>query len=260
MSWITRNITALFLILPMAGCADIPDVDHEITPAAASTPAPQLESAVGPLSARDSKAILANITKEAGDSGMLQRHLAIEAAVSGSPLMTGNRTTLLRDGPQSFRAIFQAIAQATNYINLEYYMIEDIKVDGETLSDLLIARRKAGVAVNILYDSFGSSSTPKAFFDRLKKAGIVLVEFNPIDPLAAKAGYALNDRDHRKILIIDGRIAVIGGVNLSTSYQSMTFGKSAPAEGPAPEHWRDADLRIEGPAVAELQRLFARHW
>lgn len=246
-------------MLAISGCAQIPDVDHELV-SSASAATPQIEGADGPLSEDRSKAILAHITREAGDSGMLQRHLAIEQAVSGSPLVAGNRTALLHDGPQSFRAIFAAIDGAANHINLEYYTLEDISADDRKLSDLLIAKRRQGVAVNVIYDSYGSMNTPQDFFDKLRKAGVTFAEFNPIDPLAAKAGYSLNDRDHRKILIVDGKLAIIGGVNLSTSYQSMTFGKIEKPEGALPQHWRDTDIQIEGPAVAQLQHLFARHW
>jgi len=251
-------VFAILATIFVSGCAEIPDVDGELKTASASSP--PIEGADGPLSEERSKAILANITRDAGDSAMLQRHLAIEQAVAGSPLTAGNRATLLHDGPQSFRAIFEAIARARNHINLEYYTLEDIKSGDKSLGDLLIARRQQGVTVNIIYDSYGSMNTPRDFFDRLRKAGVNLVEFNPVDPLVAKAGYSLNDRDHRKILIVDGRVAIIGGVNLSTSYQSMTFGRSGGPEGPAPEHWRDTDIEIEGPAVAQLQHLFARHW
>ncbi|HVJ40936.1 MAG TPA: phospholipase D-like domain-containing protein [Dongiaceae bacterium] len=249
------------VLLPLAGCAEVPSVDGQI--ASTKTVAPRIEGADGPLSEKRSQAILSGITREAGDSGMLQRHLAIEEAVSESPLVAGNRTTLLRDGPRSFHAVFAAIAAARDYVNLEYYILEDIKSDEQSLSDLLVAKRQQGVAVNIIFDSYGSLNTPKAFFDKLRQAGVNLVEFNPVDPLAAKSGYSLNDRDHRKILIVDGGLAIIGGVNISTSYQSMTFGKSGSSgtsDGPIPQHWRDTDLQIEGPAVAQLSRLFARHW
>jgi cardiolipin synthase len=76
--------------------------------------------------------------------------------------------------------------------------------------------------------------------------------------LESKSGYSLNDRDHRKILVVDGKLAIIGGVNLSSSYESVRFGRSA--SGKHPEHWRDTDLQIEGPAVAQIQDLFVQHW
>lgn len=248
------------MILMVTACAEISDVDSEIARPATVSETPLIEGTYGPLSADRSKAILAKITGEAGDTGMLQRHLAIEQAVSETPLVLGNRTTLLQDGPQTFRAIFSAIHHATDHINLEYYTFEDITNDGERLSDLLMERRRHGVAVNIIYDSYGSQNTPSDIFDRLKKAGVGLVEFNPIDPLAAKGSYSLNDRDHRKVLIVDGRFAVIGGVNLSTSYQSVIFSKFEQPDGRIPQHWRDTDLQIEGPAVAQLQKLFVEHW
>ncbi|MDY0882555.1 phosphatidylserine/phosphatidylglycerophosphate/cardiolipin synthase family protein [Dongia soli] len=189
---------------------------------------------------------------------MLQRHLAIEEAISDNPLTTGNRTHLLRDGPQSFRAIFAAIRAARTHINLEYYILEDVESDGTHLSDLLLQKRREGVAVNVIYDSFGSLSLSKDFLDRLRKGGIQTVEFNPVNPLDAKDDYSPNDRDHRKILIVDGKLAIIGGVNLSRTYESVTFGRKA--RGGSPEHWRDTNIQIEGPAVAQIQDLFVRHW
>jgi cardiolipin synthase len=156
--------------------------------------------------------------------------------------------------------MFSAIQSATDHVNLEYFIFEDVESDGMHLGDLLIAKRKAGVAVNVIYDSYGSSSTPAAFFDRLKGAGINLVAFNPVNPLNTKVSYSLNDRDHRKILIIDGATAIVGGVNLSTTYQSNPLGKSGAPAGKSMDHWRDTDLQIDGPAVAQLQALFLDHW
>jgi cardiolipin synthase len=156
--------------------------------------------------------------------------------------------------------MFAAIQGAVTSVNLEYFIFEDVDSDGVKLGDLLVAKRQAGTAINVIYDSYGSSSTPAAFFDRLRHAGVNLVSFNPVDPLESKVSYSLNDRDHRKILVVDGKIAIIGGVNLSTDYQSNPFGKSGGPKGSTAEHWRDTDLQIEGPAVAQLQTLFLDHW
>lgn len=216
----------------------------------------------GPLTAAQSKALLERIVSEPGEAGMLQRHLAIEQAVAENPLIAGNRTRLLRDGTDSFRAIFAAIEGAKDHINLEYYILEDVESDGVLLSDLLIAKRQAGVDVNVIYDSFGSSMTPAEFFERLKQAGANIVEFNPINPFDAKGDYSLNRRGHRKILTVDDATAIIGGVNLSTTYQSNPLGKSgsgAPESTPE-EPWRDTVLQIDGPAVAQLQALFYNQW
>jgi cardiolipin synthase len=243
----------------LGGCASVPHIAMASTPAPGAAK-PQIMGMRGPLTAQQSKAVLLRISTEPGDAGILQRHLAIEQEVAQGPLLASNRTRILRDGPETFRAMFAAIKGASSSINLEYFIFEDVESDGESLGDLLVSKQQAGVAVNVIYDSYGSGSTPAAFFDRLKQSGINLVSFNPVNPLDAKIVYSLNDRDHRKILVVDGNVAIIGGVNLSTDYQSNPFGKSGPPRGGASEHWRDTDLQVEGPAVAELQTLFLDHW
>jgi cardiolipin synthase len=240
-----------------AGCATVPDI---APPQAIGKAAPQIVGRHGPLTVEQSKAILERLGNDAGDDALLKRHTAYEEAISESPLITGNRTRLLQDGPQTFKAMFSAIQSATKHINLEYYIFEDVESDGTHLGDLLIAKRQAGIAVNVIYDNYGSGSTATAFLDRLKQADINLVSFNPVNPLESKVAYSPNDRDHRKILVVDGSVAIIGGVNLSTAYQSNPIGKSGGPPGSTPDQWRDTDLQIEGPAVAELQKLFLDHW
>ena len=240
-----------------AGCATLPDI---APPQASGKASPQIVGRRGPLTKEQSKAILERLGTDAGDDALLKRHTAYEEAISESSLIAGNQVQLLRDGPQTFKAMFKAIQGATRHINLEYYIFEDVENDGTQLGDLLIAKHQAGVAVNVIYDSYGSGSTATKFLDRLKEAGINLVSFNPVNPLESKVPYSFNDRDHRKILIVDGKIAIIGGVNLSTAYQSNPIGKSGGPPGTTQDQWRDTDLQIEGPAVAELQRLFLDHW
>jgi cardiolipin synthase len=252
-----HQLAAGILLVLLAGCAEVPDI---APPQVAGKAAPQIEGRRGPLTAEQSKAILQRISSDPGDAGLLARHTAYEEAISDSPLIAGNRTRLLRDGPETFKAMFSAIEGATSHVNLEYYIFEDVESEGAHLGDLLIAKRQAGVAVNVIYDSFGSGSTATAFLDRLKQAGINLVSFNPVNPLEAKVAYSLNDRDHRKILVVDGRTAIIGGVNLSTAYQSNPVGKSGGPPGSVPDQWRDTDLEITGPAVPQLQKLFLEHW
>src|SRR6185503_3309483 len=241
----------------VTGCATLPDI---ATPQAVGKTSPQIVGRRGPLTADQSKTILERLGTDDGDDALLKRHTAYEEAISESPLIAGNRTRLLRDGPQTFKAMFSAIRSARNHINMEYYIFEDVESEDAHLGDLLIAKRQAGVAVNVIYDSYGSSSTATMFLDRLRQAGINLVSYNPVNPLKSKVPYSFNDRDHRKILVVDGKIAIIGGVNLSTAYQSNPIGKSGGPPGSTPEQWRDTDLQIEGPAVAELQKLFLDHW
>ncbi|MEA2781821.1 MAG: cardiolipin synthase [Rhodospirillaceae bacterium] len=250
---------ALALLATLSACASVPKVDGIIDKASSSTTGENLVGARGPLSEAQSQAILVRLQKQAKDTDLLERHLAVEQAVSATPLVTGNQTAILRDGAETFRAMYRAMRGARHHINLEYYILEDIEQDHERLSDLLTAKQQAGVAVNIIYDSYGSMGTPKAFFDRLRKAGIALLEFNPINPLDARDSYSLNERDHRKILIVDGTTAIVGGVNLSSTYEHP-LGSLVGSDGSSSDYWRDTDLRIQGPAVAELQKLFLQHW
>jgi cardiolipin synthase len=259
--------------LVAAGCAAVPDADDEIAEATATFSArPSIQAADGTLNPVQSNRLLSSVASDPGTDGLLETHLAVEQAVAGTPLTAGNATELLRDGDGTFAAVFEAIAAAGHHINLEYYTLEDVTHDGKHLGELLIAKRRAGVAVNIIYDSYGSSNTPGEFFERLRAAGAELLEFHPVNPLEALAeGYSPNDRNHRKIVIVDGKVGIVGGVNLATYYQSKTPGDSRSGADSAPdddkrtnadepEHWRDLSVRIEGPAVAQLQGLFLGHW
>jgi cardiolipin synthase len=244
------------LLALLAGCASPPDFNQ----IASTTPGapPQLQGARGPLSPGQSRAVLERLRRQNPNSDVLQRHLAFEEAITDTPLTVGNKVTLLRDGDASFRAIFHAIEGAKNHINLEYYTFEDVEEDGQHLVDILVAKQKAGVQVNLIYDAIGSSGTPTDVFDRLRAAGIKLLDFHPVSDVGE-----LNDRDHRKILLVDGTLGIVGGVNLSKVYSSNVL-KFDPdderTQGTPPEHWRDTDLEIQGPAVAQLERLFLQHW
>jgi len=112
--------------------------------------------------------------------------------------------------------------------------------------------------VNLLYDSAGSYSTPASFFQRLRDGGIQVVEFNPVNPLKARGKWRLAKSDHRKILIVDGKVAFTGGVNISQVYSSGLSGRGEHDKTQIP--WRDTDVQIEGPAVAEFQKLFLDTW
>lgn len=239
----------------------------ELTSTASGTPI-AVNGARGPLSQRETKALLKRLAAQTPDAGALERHLSVEQLVAGSPLSTGNEVTILRDGPDTFAAIFAAIHAARRYLYLEYYIFEEVQHDGEQLSDLLLARAREGVRIAIIYDSVGSLSTPGALFDRLRQGGIAVQPFNPLNPLTRH--FSVNDRDHRKLLLADGDIAIIGGVNLSADYESGSFGSSedhdaqaakpGAAHAPGHEPWHDTDLQIAGPAVSDLKLLFEQHW
>jgi cardiolipin synthase A/B len=244
----------LVLCLLLAACAEVPELPDN-TP----TAKPVILGTRGPLTDKQSKALFARLGPDGQD--MLQRHLAVEQAVAETPLLAGNRTRVLENGPDTFRAMFEAIRAAQDHVNLEYFILEDVKVDDMSLGDLLVAKRHQGVQVNVIYDSYGSIDTPDLFFDRLIREGISVVQYHPFNPIDAVAGgYSPNDRDHRKILVVDGKLAIVGGVNLSAAYTSAGPGHPRKKDDPQSLPWRDTDLQIEGPAVAQLQHLFLDQW
>ena len=196
----------------------------------------------------------------AGSSDILQRQLALQQALSDSPLVAGNQVHLLPTGLEAHQAMFDAMHQARDHINLEYYIFEDVQVGGWQLSELLVDKIAAGVAVNIIYDAYGSSATPTPLFDQLRSAGARVIEFNPINPLAALTGHSPNDRDHRKVMVVDGGVGFVGGVNLARVYENPPA-DGFPADGDVNHaYWRDSSTEIRGPVVAELQRLFFDTW
>jgi cardiolipin synthase len=170
---------------------------------------------------------------------------------------------VLRDGTQTLPAMFAAMREARRHIHLEYYVIEDIRCGGGALLEVLGERRQAGVQIAIIYDALGCSGTDADFFRELHRRGVRLLQFNPVNPLAARGSYSPNRRDHRKMLIVDGLLAIVGGVNMSCAYEAGARRTAARAGGAAAarrRQWRDTDLRLQGPAVAQLQRLFLEHW
>ncbi len=241
------------------GCATLPNVDREM--AVPHAEQVEFEGVRGPVSAARSDAILVQLEGKNGDSDVLQIHLAFEQSINaGSPLVLGNKLTLLQNGPATYQAMFEAIRVAKDSINLETYIFDDDEV-GMQFSDLLLNRQAAGVQVNVIYDSVGSITTPRAFFDRLRDGGVEVLEFNPVNPFASnKRAWLPNNRDHRRQLVIDGRIAFTGGINISDTYSSAPSGKKADQPAVVGTGWRDTHIRIEGPVVADFQKLFVDTW
>ncbi|HVU34878.1 MAG TPA: phospholipase D-like domain-containing protein [Opitutaceae bacterium] len=259
--------TALFL----AGCSGVPNAaflkrrySHESV---------QFRSAWGPIPQQTSKAILAELKQESGADGIVQRQTAIEQVVAGHPLVTGNRVQLLLDGPATYQAMFAALRQAKQTINVESYIIDDREL-GQKFAAILLERRAAGVEVNVIYDYIGSLKTKNEFFDRLRAGGIHVLVFNPVKLRTATRPWKLNHRDHRKLTVIDGRIAFLGGINIDEVYahSSTSSGggssgsggsggsSSSSKEAEIRSGWRDTDVEIEGPVVADFQRLFLKNW
>jgi cardiolipin synthase len=248
---------AAVCLLAAAGCATLPDTDALIERHAGQ--AARFENASGPLSAKKSAAVLAELKRKSGDIDILEKQIALEQAISDSPLILGNKVVLLQNGEATYAAMFAAVRGATDHVNLETYIIEDDDV-GRQFADLLLEQRARGVQVNVIYDSVGGIGTPKSFFDRLTAGGIEVLEFNPVNPLAAKGPWLINNRDHRKLLIVDGRTAFLGGINISSVYASGSAVRRPATAGTTGIAWRDTDLQIAGPVVGDLQKLFMETW
>jgi cardiolipin synthase len=241
------------------GCATLPNVSEMMHEVPTTQEPRQIASVKGLLSPKQSKALMERLERSVGATDILERYTAVIESVSESPLTKGNKVTLLVDGAATYAAMFKAVENARDHINIETYTIEDIEDEtGRKFADLLLQKRAEGLQVNLIYDSLGSFTTPAAFFQRLRDGGIRVVEFNPKNPLKAHGKWRLIKADHRKILIVDGKVAITGGVNISQVYSSGPPG--AGAEKGAQMPWRDTDVQIEGPAVAEFQKLFLDTW
>jgi cardiolipin synthase len=256
----TRRLASVFLqfvwiCITLSGCASLPDVrdlQHSLYPA----DLPTVENGQGRLPHKKAESLLSQRLRSTTTD--LKALAALEEAATRSPLIAGNKVTLLFDGPRTVAAMMTAIADAKNHINLETYIFESDEL-GKEFADLLIAKQRAGVQVNIIYDTIGSLNTPPEFFEKMRTAGISLTAFNPVNPLTLLVPWRLNNRDHRKILVVDGRVGFAGGINIADDYShSSPFRskkKSEPRSG-----WRDTHVQIEGPAVAALQWLFLDTW
>ena len=254
---IRASLVLVFLGLVTSACATLPDTDVLIERHTGQ--AARFENARGSLSTEKSAVILADLKSKSGDIDILEKQIVLEQAIAGSPLILGNKVRLLQDGAETYAAMFAAIRKARDHINLESYIIEDDDI-GRQFSDLLLEQQSRGVQVNVIYDSVGAINTPKAFFERLTDGGVAVLEFNPLNPLAAKKEWLINNRDHRKLLVIDGRTAFIGGINISSVYSSGSVVKRPGKTTGNTVAWRDTDLQIEGPVVGELQKLFLDTW
>lgn len=245
------------VLVGLAGCSSLPTIVPDL--GRHGGPAVPVDGPRGPLSAAQSRAVLARVAADGPATGIFDRHLAREEALVGSPLTVGNEVTLLKDGPATYDAMLASIDGARDHINLETYILDDDEV-GARFARALIAKQAQGVQVNLIRDSAGTIGTPAAYFEQLQAAGVRVLEFNPLNPLMARTEWALNQRDHRKLLIVDGRTAFLGGINISSVYSGGSFGAPAVARPDAALAWRDTDLQLQGPAVAELQKLFLATW
>ena len=249
-----RAFSVLLLSLAI-GCSAVPELGGP-SPYVRSE-SPRVVSSQGELSAARGEALLERQDKKR-EPTLLDRHLANMQRISDAPLVAGNAARLLIDGPASYQAIFSAIGAARDHVNIETYILEGDEV-GEKLSALLIEKQAQGIQVNLLYDAVGSSGTSAEFFDRLRAGGVGVCEFNPFLPSRGRLADP-NQRDHRKQVVVDGRVAISGGINFSSVYSSgSAIGRRTKPES-VTSGWRDTNIELKGPAVAQFQELFMATW
>ena len=168
--------------------------------------------------------------------------------LSHLPVTSGNDLRLLVDGEATFDAIFEAIDKAHESIWIQFFIIHDDRL-GRALAERLVAAAARGVKCHLLYDQVGSKSLSTAWPEHLRSAGILVEAFVTNRQIGRR--FQINFRNHRKLVIIDSRVAFLGGLNVGDEYmgRSRRFGP-----------WRDTHLRIEGPAVAGFQLSFLEDW
>jgi cardiolipin synthase len=253
-TWLALGAVALVA----ASCSSLPAVGEANEAAAKANPT--IATTKGTLQSKQATALLARRWARATPD--MKALAVLEEAATGVPLIAGNKVTLLFDGPATMKEMMAAARDAKSTINLETYIFDQDPI-GLQFADLLIEKRRHGVTVNVLYDSVGTFGTPQAFFDRMKAAGITLVAFNPVNPAARIGKWEINNRDHRKLMVVDGKIAFTGGINISSTYANSSFfgsRRNPNKDDGRKVGWRDTHIKVEGPAVAALQWSFVNNW
>ncbi|WP_340110156.1 cardiolipin synthase [Pikeienuella sp. HZG-20] len=208
------------------------------------------------LMRRESQRMISALDKQKSAHGAVVasagRHARSRAAaferLAGMPIVSGNDVELLIDGAATFGAIFAAIEKAESYVAASFYIIRDDRI-GRAFKDLLIARARDGVRVLLIYDALGSVSLRNSYLKDLKAAGVEVCNFHAIRRKLNP--FQINFRNHRKIVIVDGKVGFVGGLNVGDEYMGRDpdFGR-----------WRDTHLRLTGPTVTQLQLVFAEDW
>ena len=165
----------------------------------------------------------------------------------GPAIVDGNRVTTLLNGDRIFPAMLEAIRGATKTVSFETYIYWSGEV-GQQFADALSERARAGVKVHVLLDWVGSGKAKKEYLDQMREAGAEVERYHPLHWYNLSR---INNRTHRKILVVDGRVGFTGGVGIADKWTG---------NAQDPDHWRDSHFRLEGPAVAQMQAAFMDNW
>jgi cardiolipin synthase len=178
-----------------------------------------------------------------------QQLLKLSQKLARSPISHSTETTVLTNGEQTFSTLIAELEKANHHIHMEYYIFRADDI-GTRIQEILINKVKSGVVVRFMYDAVGSIQIPKPFLQKMEDAGVKLVAFGS----GSKTNFfssRVNFRNHRKIVVIDGNVGLIGGLNVGDEYlsRSKTYG-----------FWRDTHMLVKGEAVRTLQIIFLRDW
>ncbi|QZY57566.1 cardiolipin synthase [Crassaminicella profunda] len=182
------------------------------------------------------------------ESFVKKRLISLILNNSKAPFTVNNHLKVLTNGNKTFSSIIESLRLARHHIHLEYFIIKDDHIGG-TIKKILMEKAKSGVKVRVIYDSVGSWRLSKTYLHEMRSAGIHIYGFSPVVfPILSRK---LNYRNHRKIIVIDGKIGFLGGLNIGDEY----LGKD-----PYLGFWRDSHLKVEGEAVYGLQNIFLMDW
>ncbi|MEC5127328.1 cardiolipin synthase [Verrucomicrobiales bacterium BCK34] len=187
-----------------------------------------------------------NLTEAADDE--IPENLEILEKLASLPVMRGNKAELLVDGKNTFESINKSISEAEDYILIQYYILRADET-GTELKDLLVERAKAGVKIRLLVDNYGSFGLPDSYLREMMDAGIEVEQFMDLSGEANR--FQINFRNHRKIVVVDGKTGFVGGHNVGDEY----VGKH-----PSLTPWRDSHMKLTGPVVKTLQVPFVEDW
>jgi cardiolipin synthase len=188
---------------------------------------------------------------------LIERDLLVSTEYAGAlaferlaklPFTTGNDAELLIDGDATFASIFAGIERARHYVLVQFYILRDDQI-GRALLERLFERARNGVPVYVLYDEIGSHDLPRSCIKRMRAGGITVQSFHTVGGRANR--FQINFRNHRKIVVVDGHTAWVGGLNVGDEYLG---------HDPAIGYWRDTHVRVEGPVVQTVQVSFLEDW